>query len=731
MKVSSTILSAALMAVSITVAQAAVTDIKTLSSRPDRVSGGDVLVQITRSDDAALSVSLNGADVSKSFTPGSAPHTMVGLVSGLKPGDNTLSAGGKSLKLVDYSIAGPIVSGPHESPYFCTTQTFPIYGGATTPSLADKTTYGATPDKNCQAATKITYLYLPKGGKELKPIADPGKPPADVATTKTTDGVTMNFIVRVETSTVDRGIYQSTVLYDPKADANLSWHSPPKGWNKHLITIEGAGCPGGWYFQGMGGGSLVLPTFEASIFSKARLGQGYAMVNNTLENPSQSCNAVLSGEAATMSREHFIKTMGVPEVTVSIGCSGGSYGSTQLADAMPGFFDGVMIACTFPDPVAIAFSGLDGHLLTHYFLETPAGKKFTEAQQVAVSGYQGKQAWIDAANQAQRTDPVPGRSDIAGYKSAVWSDMVPKNLRYDPKTNPKGARPTIFDVSHNIYGVDPKTGYALRTFDNIGVQYGLQALNAKGITPDQFLDLNEGIGGYDQDANYVPTRIGADTEALKRAYQSGLILNGGAGLSSIPVLDVSGIMRDEAGYHYQWYHFAMRDRMQQASGDTANHVMWRGKDVPYEKSFASFMGWVDAVHQDKSGKAQRAKVIADKPAAMVDGCWTSDTAFVKEKQVFGHDPNTACNKAFPSWANPRYVAGGPLAANVIKCQVKPVTAADYKVSFTPEQMSRLKKIFANGVCDFSKPGVAQVKVVPWASFGPSPVNMVYDASKRG
>ena len=64
MKVSSTILSAALMAVSITVAQAAVTDIKALSSRPDRVSGGDVLVQITRSDDAALPVTLNGADVS-------------------------------------------------------------------------------------------------------------------------------------------------------------------------------------------------------------------------------------------------------------------------------------------------------------------------------------------------------------------------------------------------------------------------------------------------------------------------------------------------------------------------------------------------------------------------------------------------------------------------------------------------------------------------------------------
>jgi hypothetical protein len=324
---------------------------------------------------------------------------------------------------------------------------------------------------------------------------------------------------------------------------------------------------------------------------------------------------------------------------------------------------------------------------------------------------------------------VPGRADIKGYNSAVWSPAVPDNLRYDPVKNPKGARPTIFDVSRNVYGVDPKTGFALRTFDNVGVQYGLQALNDGTITPEQFVALNEGIGGYDQDANYVKNRVAANTDALKRAYQSGLILSGGGGLSSIPVMDVSGIMRDEAGYHYQWFHFAMRDRMQQANGDTANHVMWRGKDVPFDKAWAGFMSWVEAVHKDKSAKGQRAKVIADKPAQMVDGCWTSSTAFVKEKQVFGHTPDTSCNKTYPSWANPRFIAGGPLAANVMKCQLKPVNAADYKAKFTPDQMTRLKKIFTGGVCDFSKKGVSQVNVVPWASFGPSPVNLVYDVAK--
>ena len=91
-------------------------------------------------------------------------------------------------------------------------------------------------------------------------------------------------------------------------------------------------------------------------------------------------------------------------------------------------------------------------------------------------------AFVDAANQSQRTDPVPNRADIEGYQSARWNAAVPEALRYDPVTNPKGARPTVFDAARNIYGVNPATGAALRPFDNVGVQYGLSALNSGAIT---------------------------------------------------------------------------------------------------------------------------------------------------------------------------------------------------------------------------------------------------------
>jgi hypothetical protein len=47
----------------------------------------------------------------------------------------------------------------------------------------------------------------------------------------------------------------------------------------------------------------------------------------------------------------------------------------------------------------------------------------------------------------------------------------------------------------------------------------------------------------------------------------------------------------------------------------------------------------------------------------------------------------------------------------MKCQLKPVDFSEYKVKFSSAQQSRMKKIFKDGVCDWSKPsvGYSQVK----------------------
>jgi hypothetical protein len=53
------------------------------------------------------------------------------------------------------------------------------------------------------------------------------------------------------------------------------------------------------------------------------------------------------------------------------------------------------------------------------------------------------------------------------------------------------------------------------------------------------------------------------------------------------------------------------------------------------------------------------------------------------------------------------VAGEPLVGDIIKCQLKAVDPADYRVSFSPTQWSRLESIFKSGVCDYTQPGQAQ------------------------
>ena len=487
--------------------------------------------------------------------------------------------------------------------------------------------------------------------------------------------------------------------------------------------MQGFGCPGGWYVQGAAQGNLSSQAGSYTLLNVDRLGEGYAIFTNTLQHPSNNCNAVLASEAAMMSKERFVETYGLPDFTVSAGCSGGSYGSAQPGDRISGLFDGVLISCTFPDPLSIALSGSDGHLLTHYWTEKSPGG-FNEAQQVAVSGYKGMQAFLDAANQAGRTDPVPGRRDIEGYASARWNDAVPEHLRYDPVDNPSGARPTVYDAASNVYGTDARTGFALRPFDNVGVQYGLAALNDGIISVDQFLDLNEHIGGYDQDANYVPERSIGDVGAIERAYRSGLQIVGNGGLASIPVFDITGIYNEDGAYHYQWFHFALRDRLVAANGHTDNHVMWRGNPVPFERAWSLFIDWVSASASDAGAGSPAERVVRNRPTDAKDGCWRADGTFVEETQVLGHDGATTCNEVFPSWTFPRHVAGGPVAANILKCALAEPSRDAYSVDFTDAQWQRLRTIFADGVCDWSQPGVAEVGTTVDGSFGPSPLHRI-------
>ena len=671
--------------------------IRTLSSRSDMISGGDALVRVDVPRTISLQdvrVMLNGSDVTSVFRQDEKSHVLTGLVAGLVDGTNTLNvmAGDvdkktfvAKLKIINHPIAGPIFAGPKETPFICGTEDFKIQSGAS---------LGPALDSNCSAKTRIDYVYRSKDGGTFKPLTETKNVPPDTAETTTTLGTKVPYIVRIETGTIDRAIYQIAVLHNPATEPPPDFSTKSEGWNGRLIYTFGGGCMGGWYHQA---------STTGGVDDDVMLRQGYAVASSTLNVFGNNCDDLLSTETMMMVKEHFIEAYGVPRFTIGWGCSGGAEQVQPIAQNYPGLLDGIIAGCSFADGAfSIVPSITDARLLNHYF--TVASTNYNDKQKLALSGFVTMQTMtlVDKA--------FAGRIKVGEFCPSV----LPMALRYDPETNPKGTRCDLYDHIVNVYGKDSKTGFARRPLDNVGVQYGLKTLNAGTISKGQFLDLNEKIGGFDIDGNISPRRTMADIEAVRRAYSTGRIMMGGGGLATTPLIDYRAYAdEDPAGNpHLRYYSFATRARLQKTNGYFDNQIMLT-EDVRYglfstkspllQDALTKMDLWLTKLADDQSKDSKIAKVRRAKPADLVDACWTRDPVAQKivEKQVYG---SGHCEQIYPSASFPRGVAGSPVAGDVIKCQLKPIDSEDYKVHFTTAEMSRLKIIFPSGVCDWSKPG---------------------------
>jgi len=140
-------------------------EIVTLSTQADKVSGGDVLARVevppsTRLGD--VTITLNGQDITAAFSADPASHGLVGLVSGLALGKNSLEAKAKGagtdkLEIQNHPITGPIFSGPQEQPYFCQTHQFRPY-----PNASFLTPVQITAP--CLVPTQVDYVYRTTAG---------------------------------------------------------------------------------------------------------------------------------------------------------------------------------------------------------------------------------------------------------------------------------------------------------------------------------------------------------------------------------------------------------------------------------------------------------------------------------------------------------------------------------------------------------------------------------------
>jgi hypothetical protein len=304
----------------------------------------------------------------------------------------------------------------------------------------------------------------------------------------------------------------------------------------------------------------------------------------------------------------------------------------------------------------------------------------------------------------------------------ICSPIIPVGLLYDATTNRNGARCTYQDNSVNIFGRDPKTGFARRPFDNVGVQYGLVAFNAGNISAEQFVQLNELAGGYDIDGNFIKDRFAADPEALRIAYRSGR-MNSGAGVASIPVIDEAWPSAPMDFRNGRVSMFSMRARMLTTNGHTGNEVLVTSPPLSSAGSgpvagravyVRQMDEWLENLARDPS-PLSREKFVRTKPRDLTDGCYKPDGGKISE----GAEPNDSallCNQIYPVYGTPRIATGAPLTDDILKCQLRELDAKAYVHPLAADQLRRLKAVFPQGVCDYSRLGVGQQSVKTWLSY---------------
>lgn len=735
--------------------------VEVVSSAPDQVTGGDARlhIQVPRTvPPHQVTVLVNGEDTSSHFELIPKTRTLTGVIDGLKLGSNSvvvkpngLGKGrpdAETLELTNYPITGPVFSGPHQLPFVCTVQR----EGLGQP-MADNESYGypvfATDEngnlsgevigysRDCSANTLVEYVYKSTDGS-FKPYSLGSERPADMTQTTTKNGLTVDYIVRWERGTINRFIYSIAMLApDDSSPDDLS----RSAWNGKLI----------YYFEGgvAIGHDQGEPSRSRMLYDDG-LSKGYAIVYSTGTKTGTHYNLVLGGETALMVKERFVELYDLPVYTVGVGGSGGGIQQYIYAQNHKGLLDAAIPQYSYPDMVTQAVHIGDCEPL-EFFMDVLDGSNprwQTWSNRTLLEGLNASDTVFNPYTQQ------PGASEcVIGWRGLSPLALNP-NYGYvegeeliQPPSAVAGIEWTHFADLVNIFG-SGEDGYARRYWDNVGVQYGLQAVASGEITPEEFLKLNAMVGGWKDSADMVQEgspfyppgvidfsnwdpwssrnqvfslepltapapRTEGDLAAMQAAYTSGLVFMGDV---DIPIIDWRNYLEAQLNMHNSHQSFASRQRIRDARGNSDNQVIWFtdvAEGEPFDQTpeaLAVMDEWMTNILNNPD-----AGVAANKPAKAVDRCFDANGNEIAAGDdvwngILDDKPLGACAERFPVYATSRIVAGGPFKGSIFKCALKPVSESIADGTYgvwtpTPEQEVFLERIFPQGVCDFSQPDV--------------------------
>jgi Tannase-like family of unknown function (DUF6351) len=709
--------------------------ISVVSSPPQYVSGGDARVEIAVPDETALGdvdVTLNGSDVTAAFGPDpEGNHQLEGVVTGLPLGPSTLAAsthkqakGNKhydELTLTNNPLQGPIFSGPQQTPFVCATPG--NAAGMGLPPIPQSPT--------CETPTIVGFVYRNLAGAFLP--YDPAAPPpaSSIEMTTTMDGKTVPMILRWERGVINRFMYSILMLSPGSQTATPDLSA----WNrKALYSFSGGVAIGHTQGAASGGDMRYL----------AGLRMGYAVLYSSGNRTNTHYNLQLGGETAIMVKDRFVSAYAEPEYTIGVGGSGGAIQQYVYGQNHPGLLDGGVPQYSYSDMVTQTIHVGDCELLERWadskVIANPLSMWRTWVNRSLLEGLNSSATFPNPYAAVMPYMPVPGSTECING----WRGLSPLALNPHFGTAPGYSLAAFGPVewTHwadlvNIYGTD-ETGFARSPWDNVGVQYGLAALQSGAITPEQFLDLNANVGSWkaskdmvQEGCPFVSTApavcavVGVDvwssrnmslspdggaTPAARRegnqeagyaAYRSGMVFRGKL---DIPVIDWRHYLEHRLDMHNSHQSFASRQRLLNYDGDASNQLIWftdarpgTPQSDPTPQAFLVLDEWI------KTGK---------KPASASDACFaTNGTPIASGPDVWNGildgKPAGACTQQFPIHSTSRIVAGGPIEGGIFKCALQPVERALAHGLYgawepTAAEVDRLKAIFPAGVCDYSK-----------------------------
>lgn len=741
--------------------------IATLSNRADLISDGNALVEVTMPSEASartLKVEMNGHDVTSAFTSSTGTRRQ-GLLNGLNVGRNTITARADGARAADLIVTnaprgGPVLAGTQLMPYVCATRE-PRAATATTAATNASGFSTEAVDAQCNTASETQYFYrttqvgcslanphpTPAVNSCFMPYTVGSPAPDDLAMTTTESGMTVPYIVRVERGVINRGIYETAVLVDP-AKPWVNGLAPQSTWTGKVQFLLG------------GSSGQVRRQFRpaSNWTDDPALAKGWMVVTNSLIDGARNTNRTVMVDTVLMMKEDIVERYGPIKHTVGTGCSAGSMSAFALSSAYPGLLDGLLVSCALNDAESSNQESSDCSLLVEAYdrprwrqLMADAGYSTAEInrKKAAINGHADHTAcigWFNSfsllrfsGNYSVQRQVTPENRDTGVITERALTEtnncQLPPSQVYTPGTNPGGQRCSHFEHAVAVWGKRPD-GDANSTRDNTGVQYGLLPLQEGVITPEEFVTLNEVMGSFNRNGLKVPERAVADLPALETAYRSGLMPDPKM-LARVPVLDFRGYddsltppttgSTGRSGLHQIWRSFANQERLLKGNGTFGNYAMWRyglsprGFNPTLEMAAEGLFvmdSWLTAANAESSGTPE-SRILRNRPTAAADFCILStdptQTVRTTDKTLCDADPLLKPGRS------PREGAGGPRSNDVLKCQLKPIDAADYLPAvFTAAQLNRLSLVFSDGVCDYRKPGVGAQPTWGVTSFAAGP-----------